>query len=114
MPSVILYSYHTCDYQVDYGIWAPDQKQVVKEKEASKIISVSWSTDGGLLALGMLSGVVSIRNAQGEEVQRLERRAPANCLLFLPSTATGKPQAGVLEGDCLLVGSWDKLLSFYV
>jgi hypothetical protein len=55
---------------------------VLKEKISSKVHSVSWSTDGTMIALGLQSGVVSIRNQQAEEIQRIERKAPVWCLAF--------------------------------
>lgn len=42
--------------KVDFGIWNPEQKQVVKEKVPSKILSAAWSCDGSMLALGLLNG----------------------------------------------------------
>jgi intraflagellar transport protein 122 len=62
--------------EVDFGIWTPDQKQVTKEKVGSRILSVSWSSDGNFLALGLLNGVVSIRNQKAEELLKIERKAP--------------------------------------
>ena len=106
---------------IDFGIWSPEQKQVVKEKESSKISAVAWSLDGSIFAIGMYSGVISVRNQQMDELQRFERRGPVRCLLFLPSTfQQGKgsqvqaQQPGNLEGESLVVGSWDKTLSFYL
>jgi intraflagellar transport protein 122 len=50
----------------DFGFWSPDQKQVAKEKVPSRILSVAWTSDGENLALGMQSGVISIRNSKSE------------------------------------------------
>ena len=106
---------------IDFGLWSPDQKQVLKEKESSKILSVGWSLDGTIFAIGMQSGVISVRNQQMEELQRFERRGPIRCLLFLPTTfQQGKgsqiqsQQQNSLEGESLVVGAWDKSLSFYL
>lgn len=46
----------------DFGLWSPEQKSVQKYKVGSRITSCSWSVDGQLLALGLYSGFVSIRN----------------------------------------------------
>lgn len=92
----------------------------MKEKVTSKILSVAWSTDGSMLAVGMQSGLISIRNQQAEETQRIERRAPVWALAFIPTTVqAGKGsqiqpgQTASGEGDTLVVGCWDKTLSFY-
>lgn len=108
---------------VDFGFWTPDQKQVVKEKVASRILAASWSSDGALLALGLVSGVISVRNQKGEEVHRVERKAPVWCLAFVPSTAPASKVVGAnspaatagQSGDLemLAVGCWDKTLSLY-
>lgn len=41
--------------EVDFGLWTPEQKQVIKQKVPSKILSAAWSSDGSFLALGMVS-----------------------------------------------------------
>ena len=103
--------------EIDFGLWTPDQNKVVKEKVASKVLSVSWSTDGTALALGMMSGVISIRNQQAEEVMRIEKKAPVWCLSYIPNYLTSKVQSNgqVIQNndDLLIVGCWDKTLSFY-
>eukprot|EP01031_Cornospumella_fuschlensis_P035670 gene35670-43262_t len=75
--------------EVDFGLWSPTQKQVTKEKMPSRVLSVAWSTDGSLLALGMLSGLVSIRSQQGEEIMKIEKPAPVWCLAFVPDQGGG-------------------------
>ncbi|KAJ6668283.1 hypothetical protein lerEdw1_015660 [Lerista edwardsae] len=57
----------------DFGLWSPEQKSVSKHKANSKITCCSWTNDGQYLALGMFSGVVSIRNKNGEEKVKIER-----------------------------------------
>jgi WD40 repeat protein len=111
--------------QIDFGLWNPEQKQVSKEKVGSKILSVAWSPDGLTLAIGMQSGVISLRNQQGEETYRMERRAPIFCMVFIPGvggmggskTAAGAGASptpgGSMDGDVLAVGCWDKTLSMY-
>lgn len=109
---------------VDFGLWNPEQKQVTKEKLGSKILAVAWSPDGLTLALGMQSGVVSLRNQQSEETYRIERRAPIWCMVFIPGTGGTLPQhssaakggaiaANAIDGDVLAIGCWDKTLSMY-
>lgn len=106
--------------QIDFGLWNPEQKQVSKEKVGSKILSATWSPDGLTLAIGMQSGVISLRNQQGEETYRIERRAPVFCMVFVPGVggAVSKGGAsptsgGFIDGDVLAVGCWDKTLSMY-
>lgn len=107
--------------QTDFGLWTPDQKQVTKEKVSSRILCAAWSVDGALLALGMLSGLISVRNQQAEEILRFERRAPIWCLAFMPDFAppptpknagAGGP-APQESSDILAVGCWDKTYSLY-
>ncbi|XP_013990296.1 intraflagellar transport protein 122 homolog isoform X2 [Salmo salar] len=57
----------------DFGLWSPEQKSVSKHKVNSKITCCGWTNDGQYLALGMMNGVVSIRNKNGEEKVKIER-----------------------------------------
>lgn len=111
--------------EVDFGMWTPEQKQVVKEKVHSKILSAAWNSDGTILAVGMINGWISIRNASSDELHHIERRAPIWCLEFVPGGATPTPPANKAGGagsptggasqdsDLLVVGCWDKTLSLY-
>jgi intraflagellar transport protein 122 len=122
--------------KVDFGLWTPDQKQVTKEKVPSRITAACWSADGSMLALGMLSGLISVRNQQAEEVLRFDRRAPVWSLVFIPDTtlpaaagasgkgttigaAPGTTQGGGTDNsggpnkDLLVVGCWDRTYSLY-
>jgi WD40 repeat protein len=115
--------------QVDFGMWTPEQKQVVKEKVQSKILCAAWSSDGTILALGMLNGWISIRNVNSDELHHIERRAPIWSLQFIPGTsgssgggqkttnstgnASPSGNAGSQDSDLLVVGCWDKTLSLY-
>lgn len=109
-------------------MWTPEQKQVVKEKVQSKILCAAWSSDGSILAIGMLNGWISIRNASSDELHHIERRAPIWCMQFVPGAGAGaapappkgngssSPTAGGLsnlDNDLLVVGCWDKTLSLY-
>ena len=105
---------------MDFGLWTPDQKQVTKEKVSSKITSAAWASDGSILALGLQSGVISIRNPQADETHRIERRGPIWCMAFIPnsvgssSSSSKAPAAnGQTESEVLVVGCWDKTLSLY-
>ncbi|XP_063076713.1 intraflagellar transport protein 122 homolog isoform X2 [Engraulis encrasicolus] len=57
----------------DFGLWSPEQKSVSKHKVSSKITCCGWTNDGQYLALGMMNGVVSIRNKNGDEKVKIER-----------------------------------------
>ena len=117
--------------EVDFGLWTPDQKQVVKDKVSSRILSAAWSSDGSMLALGMLSGLISIRNQSAQEIFKIERKAPIWCMTFVSDT-TGPNKAGFPASmlnfgggnaagptssnemnDSLAVGCWDKTYSLY-
>lgn len=118
-------------------MWTPDQKQVTKEKVPSRITAACWSADGSMLALGMLSGLISVRNQQAEELLRFDRKAPVWSLVFIPDTspaaaagasksgqgttigaAPGATQGGGAGAaadnrDLLVVGCWDRTYSLY-
>ncbi|KAM5279663.1 intraflagellar transport protein 122 homolog [Ctenodactylus gundi] len=57
----------------EFGLWSPEQKSISKHKVSSKVTCCSWTNDGQYLALGMLNGVISIRNKNGEEKVKIER-----------------------------------------
>jgi len=90
---------------IDFGLWSPDQKSVTKYKVLSKVLSCAWSRDGQHLALGMLSGQISIRDKEGTEKTTVERDSPVWCLQFCPSRDS--------LYDLLAVGCWDQRLAFY-
>ena len=97
-------------------MWTPDQKQVTKEKMSSKITAAAWASDGSIFAIGMQSGLISIRNAQTDETHRFERKAPIWCMAFLPNQPVNSklaPPVGPPESDTLVIGCWDKSISFY-
>ncbi|CUG87361.1 WD40 repeat-containing protein, putative [Bodo saltans] len=91
--------------QSDYGLWSPDQKSVAKHKIPSKGLCCSWTSDGQVLAIGMLNGHVSLRYKGMEEKFVIKRTAPVWTLAFNPVREDGI--------DVLAVGSWDQRLSFY-
>ncbi|XP_054035805.1 intraflagellar transport protein 122 homolog [Dryobates pubescens] len=93
----------------DFGLWSPEQKSVSKHKTSSKITCCSWTNDGQYLALGLLSGVVSIRNKSGDEKVRIERpggtAAPVWSICWNPARDA--------RNDILAVADWGQKLSFY-
>jgi hypothetical protein len=46
---------------LEFALWSPDQKAVVKKKVSHIITRVAWRGDGQCLALGFANGVVSLR-----------------------------------------------------
>lgn len=94
----------------DFGLWSSEQKSVSKHRTGSggRVTSCSWNTDGTYLALGLASGIVSIRGRSGEEVVRLERPGGAAVwgVCWSPSKLEG-------VGDLLAVADWGRALSFY-
>eukprot|EP00656_Telonema_subtile_P040691 TRINITY_DN4577_c0_g1_i1.p1 TRINITY_DN4577_c0_g1~~TRINITY_DN4577_c0_g1_i1.p1 ORF type:complete len:1218 (-),score=334.96 TRINITY_DN4577_c0_g1_i1:117-3770(-) len=92
----------TCE---DFGLWSPEQKSVNKYKVSAKILSASWTNDGQYLALGLISGTISIRDKTGAEKVKISRDAPIWTLMWNPSKNDAY--------DTLVVGCWDQTLSFY-
>uniref|UniRef100_A0A674PJN6 Intraflagellar transport protein 122 homolog n=1 Tax=Takifugu rubripes TaxID=31033 RepID=A0A674PJN6_TAKRU len=91
----------------DFGLWSPDQKSVSKHKVSSRITCCGWTNDGQYLALGMINGVVSIRNKNGEEKVKIERpgASPIWSIAWNPSKDE--------HNDILAVTDWGQKLSFY-
>ncbi|XP_041130093.1 intraflagellar transport protein 122 homolog [Polyodon spathula] len=56
----------------DFGLWKPEKKSVSKHKTNSKITCCGWTDDGQYLAVGMMNGVMSISNKNGEEKVKIE------------------------------------------
>lgn len=69
---------------MDFALWSLEQKAVSKIKISNAINCCAWSDDGHLLALGLVSGVVSIRNRNGEEKFKIDKNSstPIWCLMF--------------------------------
>uniref|UniRef100_M4ASM8 Intraflagellar transport protein 122 homolog n=1 Tax=Xiphophorus maculatus TaxID=8083 RepID=M4ASM8_XIPMA len=90
------------------GLWSPEQKSVNKNKVSSRITCCGWTNDGQYLALGMMNGVVSIRNKNGEEKVKIER--PGGSLSPIWSIAWNPSRD---DHDTLAVADWGQKLSFY-
>uniref|UniRef100_A0A4W6D6D4 Intraflagellar transport protein 122 homolog n=1 Tax=Lates calcarifer TaxID=8187 RepID=A0A4W6D6D4_LATCA len=115
----------------DFGLWSPEQKSVNKHKVSSKITCCGWTNDGQYLALGMMNGVVSIRNKNGEEKVKIERpggsSSPIWSIAWNPSKKSlvmmwrrlFTPKIILLcfhrdeHNDILAVADWGQKLSFY-
>ncbi|KAL0902620.1 hypothetical protein ABMA27_000448 [Loxostege sticticalis] len=83
----------------DFAFWSADVKAVQKFRVSGRITSCAWSPNGQHLAIGLASGVVSVRDKTGDETQRISRDAAVWAVAFSKST--------------LLVTDWNDLLSFY-
>ncbi|GAB1599701.1 intraflagellar transport protein 122 homolog [Argonauta hians] len=100
----------------DFGLWGPTEKRVDKTKINSRITSASWSNDGLFMALGLFSGVVSIRSTTGEQKIQIERpdasSNPIWSIAWNPShsfSMYGKEEVY----DVLVIADWGQKLSFY-
>ncbi|XP_047231426.1 intraflagellar transport protein 122 homolog isoform X2 [Girardinichthys multiradiatus] len=93
----------------DFGLWSPEQKSVNKNKVSSRITCCGWTNDGQFLALGMMNGVVSIRNKNGEEYVKIERPGGSLCPIWSIAWNPSKNE----HSDMLAVADWGQKLSFY-
>ncbi|XP_069499548.1 intraflagellar transport protein 122 homolog isoform X1 [Ambystoma mexicanum] len=93
----------------DFGLWSPEQKSVSKHKTNSKITCCSWTNDGQYLALGMFSGIVSIRNKNGEEKVKIDRPGGSLSPVWSISWNPSKDE----HNDIIAVADWGQRLSFY-
>uniref|UniRef100_A0A667ZHE5 Intraflagellar transport protein 122 homolog n=1 Tax=Myripristis murdjan TaxID=586833 RepID=A0A667ZHE5_9TELE len=91
------------------GLWSPEQKSVSKHKVSSKITCCGWTNDGQYLALGMMNGVVSIRNKNGEEKVKIERPGGSASPIWSIAWNPSKDE----HNDILAVADWGQKLSFY-
>uniref|UniRef100_A0A3B4AJR2 Intraflagellar transport protein 122 homolog n=1 Tax=Periophthalmus magnuspinnatus TaxID=409849 RepID=A0A3B4AJR2_9GOBI len=91
------------------GLWSPEQKSVNKHKVNSKITCCGWTNDGQYLALGMMNGVISIRNKNGEEKVKIERPGGSSSPIWSIAWNPSKDE----HNDILAVADWGQKLSFY-
>ncbi len=96
---------------VDFAIWTMPSSSLKKLKVASRVCSVAWTSDGQLLALGLHSGAVSLRDLAGVERVSIRRSAPVWDLCWAP--VKGAAEAGGAPVDILTCACWDGTLSFY-
>ncbi|XP_003739464.1 intraflagellar transport protein 122 homolog [Galendromus occidentalis] len=88
----------------DFGIWSWEQKSVTKHRVTSRITSCSWKQDGSCFAIGLASGIVSVRTRAGDEVLKIERPSEVWGVAFCPPADD--------EFD-LAIADWTQTLSFY-
>jgi len=102
----------------DFGLWSPEQKSVSKHKVNSKILCMSWTSDGLHLALGFFNGGVHLCDKNGLEKVKLMRNAPVWSLAWSSSAYHTSYSVAARQGidnmfDVLVVGTWDSTLSFF-
>ncbi|KAL1117127.1 hypothetical protein AAG570_004455 [Ranatra chinensis] len=93
----------------DIALWSTDQKSLQKHKTGARVNACSWTTDGQYLALGLATGVVSIRSKTGEEKLRIERPGGAETPIWALAWSPHKED----NFDVLCVTDWGQTLSFY-
>ena len=90
-----------------FGYWSPKSESVTKHKVSSKILCASWSLDGQSLAIGMATGLISIRDDVGVELAKIERSAPIWTLSWVCQEIQNE------LNEYVVIGSWDKTVSIY-
>ena len=93
----------------DFGLWSSEQKSVQKFKVPARINCCSWTVDGQQLALGLASGLVTVRGKGGEEKMRIERPGGAASAVW----AVAWSPAGEDGTEVLCVADWGQTVSFY-
>ena len=96
----------------DFMIWSSNGKDLCKHQIDSKVMSAVWTKDGQSIALGHYSGLVSIRDRTGNELARFTRNSPI-CSLYWMNIHAISDKLFKISEELLMVGSWDKSISFY-
>ncbi|XP_014288077.1 intraflagellar transport protein 122 homolog isoform X2 [Halyomorpha halys] len=91
----------------ELNLWSPEVKSVGRHKIPTRVLSCSWSEDGQLLALGLISGIVSIRGRNGEEKIKIER--PTKAAIWALAWSRNKET----NTDILCITDWGQTMSFY-
>ncbi len=91
---------------IDFAVWTMPSASLRKLKLPSKALCAAWTSNGQFLAIGMLSGAISVRDSTGVEKMVLERPGPVWDLSF----SAPRGEEGV---DSLVVACWDGSVSFY-
>ncbi|KAG8465049.1 hypothetical protein KFE25_012412 [Diacronema lutheri] len=92
----------------DFGLWSAEARSVPKHSLASRALCCSWTTDGQHIALGLFSGVVTIRDRIRPDVEKVRIDRPGG-----PVWSLRWNPSRVEQVDVLAVGCWDGTLSFF-
>ena len=90
----------------DFGLWFPDQRNVVKHKVSAKCLCCDWSPDGQILAIGMFDGTVLFRDKSGDQLGEVKRTSAIWCLGFNPVKQES-------SDNTLVLGCWDQTLTLW-
>lgn len=60
----------------DFGLWTAEARSVPKHALPSRALCCSWTIDGQYLALGLFSGVVSVRDRHRPDLEKVRSAAP--------------------------------------
>ena len=98
----------------DFAIWTMPSTSVKKVKLPSRACCAGWTSDGQLLAIGLHSGVVTVRDLSCAERYAITRREPVWDLCWAPAKGVQVGDAvAPYPVDLLSVACWDGTLSFY-
>jgi len=92
---------------IDFGLWQADQPNVNKQKTPAKTTCCDWSPDGQVLAIGLINGVILMKDKTGVELYTINKSTQAVwTLAFCPYKFDS-------ADNLLVAGSWDSKLSIY-
>lgn len=109
--SVQYLSFNPVNYQLislavnDFGIWSRDQDKVQKFSIPQKGLTCAWNPDGTILAIGLMNGVVLLRDSLGNPKGEIIKSSPVWCLEWNPAKSENEAQ--------LLIGCWDETISLW-
>ncbi|XP_061625468.1 intraflagellar transport protein 122 homolog isoform X4 [Phyllopteryx taeniolatus] len=86
-----------------------DKSIIIWTSKLEGILKYTWTNDGQYLALGMMNGVVSIRNKNGEEKVKIDRSGSSPTPIWSMAWNPSKDE----QHDILAVADWGQKLSFY-
>ncbi|KAF4638299.1 WD domain, G-beta repeat-containing protein [Toxoplasma gondii] len=69
---------------VDFGLWSPEVCSVGKQKLPARACCMDWTPNGNHLAIGLFSGIVSVRDTTGAEKWNVALSAPVWTLAWSP------------------------------
>ena len=97
----------------DFCIWNMANPTQRKTPLPSRALCAAWTSDGQLLALGLLSGVVSIRDGAGVEHASITRGGPVWDIAIGPLPPMPNAPPAAPDEDVLTLVCWDGTLASY-